>query len=228
LKYFLNFLLLLLLLAGCDADKPQPVYSGSDYFPLETGAYQVYSVDEVRYTNGPGPQTEHYELMTRIVDSFPTNDNAWTYVIYRSKRADDSKPWEVLDTWSARKDNMRAIMTEGNTSFVKLSFPVKDGGQWNGNEYNTLGEDAYDLKNVGQPMELNGLSFENTATVEQELNDDIIVFRDERSETYARGVGLISRTVVQLHYCTDDACLGQQVVEEGTEVNMKIKDYGND
>lgn len=228
MKHFLNFLLLLALLAGCDADKPQPVDSGSDYFPLETGSYRIYSVEEVRYASGSEPQTEHYELMTQIADSFPAPDQALTYVIFRSKRADDSQPWEVVDTWSARKDNVHAIMSEGNTPFVKLSFPVRNGGRWDGNEYNTLGEDVYDLKNVGQSMELNGLIFENTATVEQEVNDDPIVFRDERTEIYARGVGVISRQIVQLHYCTDDLCLGQQVVIDGLELDMKIKDYGKD
>jgi hypothetical protein len=227
LKYFLNFLLVLALFGGCDADKPQPIDSGSDYFPLRTGAYRIYRVQEVHYINGD-PQTLQYELMTQVVDSFPSNGQELTYVIYRSKRAGESDPWEALDTWSARKDNMRAVVFEGNTPFVKLAFPVRAGVRWNGNGFNTLGEDEYELKDVGQSQELNGLIFSTTATVEQERNDDIIVFRDERREVYARGVGLVSSETVQLHYCTDDFCLGQQVIDEGLELKMEIKEYGND
>ena len=219
-------MLVLALLAGCDADNPQPIDSGSDYFPLETGAYRIYTVEEVHYANGSEPQSMQYELMTRIVDSIPSNGKDVTYVIYRSKRMDVTQPWEVVDTWSARKDKTRAIMYEGNIPFVKLAFPVKNGGRWNGNEYNTLGDDGYELKNVGQSTELNGLIFENTAAVEQEINDDFIVFRDERMEVYARGVGLIAKKIVQLHYCTDDPCLGQQLIDEGLEFNMEIKEYG--
>lgn len=173
------------------------------------------------------PQTTTYEVKLQVVDSFPAIEDGVIYVIHRSKRADASQAWQDVDTWSAQKDEERVVVSEGNTAFVKLAFPVRTGIRWNGNALNDLGDDEYVLQEVGEPMEVKGTTFERTATVEQERNDDPVVFRDERSEVYASGVGLIVRRVSQLHYCTDDACLGQQVIDYGVELTMEIKQYGD-
>ena len=75
-------------------------------------------------------------------------------------------------------------------------------------------------------MDLNGMTFDNTITVEQEDNEDAIVFRDERKEVYALHLGLVYKELIQLNYCTDDVCLGQQRIDQGIEIRMVIKDYG--
>jgi hypothetical protein len=40
------------------------------------------------------------------------------------------------------------------------------------------------------------------------------------------GAGLIYKEVLQLNYCTDDHCLGQQIINDGIEIKMVIKEYG--
>ncbi len=216
------------LLWGCDAEKPQPLSPGSEYFPLVTGRYQIYSVREVHYISGSQPQTWNYEMMTKVVDSFPSTPGEYSFVIYRSTRVSDTAAWEPLDTWSARREDNRIVVSEGNTAFVKMTFPVREGMRWNGNALNNLGDDEYEMKGVSQPLVVNGISFEKTLAVEQERNEDLIVFRDERSEVYAFGVGLVKKDMIQFHYCTDDACLGQQTIDDGVEIKMEIKEYGKD
>lgn len=215
------------MLWGCEAEKPRPLASGTEYFPLSKGQYQIYSVQEVHYLSGSEPLTLNYELMSVVADSFPSPDGQYIYVIHRSTRENASTAWQALDTWSVRKEDSRVTVSEGNTPFVKMIFPVREGTRWNGNTFNTLGDDEYELKSAGQPLEVNGMTFEKTATVEQERNEDLIVFRDVRSEVYAFGVGLVKKEIIQFHYCTDDACLGQQVIDEGIEMKMDIKEYGN-
>ncbi|HEX8037884.1 MAG TPA: hypothetical protein VF490_01980 [Chryseosolibacter sp.] len=227
MKHFVNFLALLALLWGCEAEKPRPLASGTEYFPLAKGQYQIYSVQEVHYLSGSEPRTLNYELMTVVADSFPSPDGQYIYVIHRSTRENDSMAWQALDTWSVRKEDSRVTVSEGNTPFVKMIFPVREGTRWDGNTFNTLGNDEYVLTSAGRPLEVNGMTFEKTATVEQERNGDLIVFRDERSEVYAFEVGLVKKEIIQFHYCTDDACLGQQVIDEGIEMKMEIKEYGN-
>jgi hypothetical protein len=70
------------------------------------------------------------------------------------------------------------------------------------------------------------MRFDNTFTVEQEQNEDFFVFNDERREVYARDIGLVYKKVVQLGYCTDDHCLGQQKIDHGFEMKLVIKQYG--
>ena len=109
---------------------------------------------------------------------------------------------------------------------MKIRFPLKNENTWNGNVFNSIGEDEYILRDIDQPLELNGNSFANTITVEQEYNDDDIVFRDERKEIYGRDAGLVYKEIIQLHYCTDNSCLGQQQIDHGIEMKMVIREYG--
>jgi hypothetical protein len=213
------------LLISCGGEDPDHLDTGSAYFPLEKGVFQVYSVYETRYSPVNDPQVMLYELMTEVVDSFP-GPNGHSFVIRRSRRMTEDEPWEVLDTWSARKDSREVIVSESNTPFVKAIFPVRSGSRWNGNELNTLGADEYEIVKAGEPFEVDGMRFDNTFTVEQEQNEDLIVFNDERREVYARNVGLVFKEVIQLNYCTDDDCLAQQKIDNGVEMKILIKEYG--
>jgi hypothetical protein len=226
LKYFVNFLVFLTLLAACEGEESwNPVDAGA-YFPLQKGLYQIYSVEEVQYSVAEEPQERVYELMSEIVDSFPSGENQYTYVIHRSARDSGADPWELLDTWAVRKNANEVIVSEGNISYVKIRFPLLNENKWDGNVLNSLGKDEYALADIGEPAQFNGKSFPTTITVEQERNDDVIVFRDERKEVYAKDAGLVYKELIQLHYCTADDCLGQQKVEEGIEMKMVITDYG--
>lgn len=212
--------------AGCEGEETLIPDAGFAYFPLRTGVYQVYSVHEVRHGLSAGSEVLDYELMTEVVDSFPSGDNAYTFVIHRSRRLAATDAWEPVDTWSARHEANNLIVSEGNIPFVKLQFPVTEGARWNGNRYNTLEADEYEYQRVGQVAEFNGMNFENTMTVQQEFNDDRIVFYDARSEVYAVGAGLVYRKDTQFNYCTQDHCLGQQIIHDGTEFEMVIREYG--
>jgi hypothetical protein len=225
LKHFVIFLLVWALAARCGDEGSVPLDAGYAYFPLKKGIFQVYSVNEIHYTAIAPPETSDYELMTEVVDSFP-GPEGYTYVIMRSRRSSASESWTILDTWSARKTDTRVIVSEGNTAFVKVIFPPRSGTRWNGNAFNTLGDDEYALKETDRPAEVNGMTFEKTLTVEQEQNEDLVVFNDQRSEIYARDAGLIYREIKQLNYCTEPGCLGQQKIDNGIEMKMWIKDYG--
>jgi hypothetical protein len=212
--------------AGCDQEDSLKLDSGAAYFPLKKGVYQVYGVNEVHYSATAQPEEFVYELRSEVIDSFPSTAGDYTYVIERSTRLSAAQPWQVAETWSARKDKSQVVVSEGNTSFVKISFPVRAETRWNGNALNTLGEDVYEVKRPAQPWELGGLTFGKTVTIEQESNADKIVYNDQRVEVYASNVGLIYKEITQLNYCTDDHCLGQQRIDEGFEMKMAIKEYG--
>jgi len=216
----------LALLGGCEGEEAVPLDSGAAYFPLETGLYHIYGVHEVQYSVTAEPEVTDYELKTEVVDSFPSGANAYTFVIHLSRRSGEGEPWEPSDTWSARRESGKVIVAEGNTSFVKVQLPVHTGARWNGNTFNALGADEYEYRDVGEARELGGMTFEKTMTVEQEFNEDRIVYYDTRNEIYALDAGLVYKEVVQLNYCTEDDCLGQQKIDHGTEVTMEIREYG--
>ena len=223
LKYFIKFLVVFAFVSAC-VDEENAMDADMGYFPLETGLFHIYTVQETRYTPGAA-QVLYYELMTEVVDSF-SSENQLIYAIHRSRRPGETEPWEPLDTWSARIDKHAVIVSEGNTSFIKAKFPVSAVNRWDGNALNTLGADEYRFIDIYQPVEIGGMTFEKTVTVEEEQNDDVIVFRDGRRDIYALGIGLVYSETIQLNYCTDDICLGQQIIEDGREMRMAIKEYG--
>jgi hypothetical protein len=224
----------LVLLVGCTSHDAVPVPVVPDYFPLKRGLYMVYSVDSV-VTSQNVKTTYTYDLKVEVTDSFPNSDGGYTYVMIRSMRPDSTQSWNTIDSWSARVDRYKAVVNEGNVPFVKLAGPLEKNKSWNGNELNDLGGtekcltgsantcDIYTITEMGTPI----APYDNTLTVTQNNNEDLIVASDVRVEVYAKGVGLIKRQLSQLEYCnTDPDCVGTQFVTKGVEYDQNLLEYG--
>jgi hypothetical protein len=211
------------VLTACSTS-PTPTRADLSYLPLRKGAYQTYDVDSVWYT-ATGREEQYYELLTEVVDSFPNSEGGFTYVIYRYKRSDPASDWSYHDTWSARASGNRVIVSEGNTAFVKFTLPVSEGATWNGNAFNSLGEDEYEVLSAGEPHTVNGMTFADCVVVNQNDDNDIIVRTDIRTEVYARDTGLILREIRILNYCTA-GCNEFGEIESGVEYTQTITSYG--
>ena len=83
----------------------------------------------------------------------------YTYILYRSKRNESESEFSYLDTWSARMDSREAVMNEENIPFLIIKLPVVQDDEWDGNLYNTMGEDTYVLEKVKDPFNANGTSY---------------------------------------------------------------------
>ena len=228
LKLFVNFFgLLILSVVACDPGEYTPPELGSQYFPLQKGLYHIYSVERIDYQEGASPVTTEYEMLVEVVDSFPSASQEVTYVIHRSTRSTSAEEWTALDTWSARKNNRELVVNEGNVSYLKLVFPPRERSTWNSNKYNTLEADEYEIVSFKDPFQLpSGTTFDNTLTVERAEDPEYILFQNESREVYAKEYGVIFKEVIQLHFCDDDDCRGQQIIESGMKVKQWLKEYG--
>jgi hypothetical protein len=232
-RFFLRASIIIMtgvLTISCDDDADEvPLADNSTYIPLSKGIYQIYSVSETTFTNGPEGEVDQYELRTIVVDSFMIEPTIFQYVIHRSRRNAPQDEWTYLDTWSAVINKREAIVQEENVSFVKLALPAILNRSWNGNAYNSLGAESYTISKLEQNFALGTLSFENTVEVTQRNEVDNIIGNDIRKEIYADGVGLIYRKIETITYCSNTPdCLGNQVIEQGLKAEYIIKEYGKE
>lgn len=227
MKRFLSFfgMVVLVTLFSCDTSDESSLDTDKRYFPVRKGLFQIYDVERTVYTFQV-PETFMYELKTVVVDSFLNQEGYYTYVIHRSTRPDAQSAWQYVDTWSVRDANAETVVGEENLLLVKLKYPASSGLSWDGNTYNIAGEDEYQIDSKHSPLTLNGVTFDNCLSVNQNDNEDFIVFLDQRKEVYAKDVGLVYKDSTWLKYCTDVSCLGQQKVEEGVIYKQTIKSYG--
>jgi len=227
LKQFITYLLAgLVVLSGCGEGEPAKQINGEEYFPLRTGFYQIYSIEENVYTELNPPDSFVYELKTEVVDSFANQEGNFTYVIYRSTRPAENDPWEFQEVWSARVNISQVVLSEGNTAYIRIALPAFRNKEWNGNALNALQEDSYLIESAGGSYLLDpDLEFSDVLVINQEdeLNE---LKRDQREEVYARNAGLIYKKSIVLNYCDDVQCFGQQIIKDGVEYWQVLKEYG--
>lgn len=217
-----TFFLLLLVIVSCESSKVPAV--NFNYFPLETGQFAEYSVTETRYSIGQPPVTSIYQLREVIGLSYMDASGATVYQIGRSRK-DGTDNWvtdSIITTW---KTTDKGIRVENGQAIVKLRFPVESQLRWNGNEFNSLGEQTFELKNVDNPFSTDLTNFENTVTVLQQ-NDSTLVSLKRRKEIFADQIGLIHRERTSIYYCTTNDCVGKGQILYGIKQVMTLTHSG--
>jgi hypothetical protein len=225
-----------ILAAGCGDDQDPVDALGLDFFPVTEASFLVYSVEETVYSNSqPTSSSFEWRWEIRPTESTPSSR---LFTIRTFTRTLATDPWVESTLISGEQDGQKLLVYEGNIPFVRMMYPLANGLTWDGNQFNTLGGeekcgnssidcDVFEVIDLNEPLNLNDLSFDQTITVIQSNEEDVIVGNDIRKEVYARGVGLVTREVNQVVYCTAPACLGQQQIETGVVRTQKLKEYGS-
>ena len=215
----------------------------SDYYPLHTGNFIIYSVDSIHYHDETIPDdTTHYEVKELLTDTFYDNENRLNYKIERYRRNDDSEEFVLSDVWSVLGINGQIQKVENNLRDIKLVGPISIDQSWDGHKYmGGLGdiivpEDCNNLSYledwnfiysaIEEPFDINGFSFDKTVTVEESGDDNLIEYSFAK-EIYAKNVGLIYKEFY--HYTDNDTdcpdCTWLEHVECGYSVVMKVLEF---
>jgi hypothetical protein len=203
-----HFSILLVLLIFSCRKKTVPDQSpllGLDYYPVESGKFVIYDVDSTIYTEIPRDTIVYkYQVKEKIADSFTDNQGRTAWRLERYIRmADvqkpfDSIPWTMKEVWLMNADNRSVQVVENNYRFTKLTFPVSEGSAWDGNQHNTLGKQNYNYDYVDRSEKIGASELSKVLKVEQE-DFRTLISLEQAWEKYAKGVGLVSREIIELY-----------------------------
>ena len=219
-KLFPALVFLLLGLAACKKNAEPEFYS--DYFPVGKGRYVTYAVREVHIDTALNlNDTNDYYMKTLIGDTITDNEGRIAKRYERYVRHNWSDPWVLQDIWTTIVNGNKVEVVEENQRVIKLVLAPDKLKEWNANAYNMLGElDCY-YRDIHVPGGINGFTFEETVTVEQEDFFSLIDFR-RKYEQYARGVGMYYKRFKDYKISNFDTLS----ITKGRELTMELIDYG--
>jgi hypothetical protein len=195
---------LLLTFSSCNETKvigPQTL--GQDFYPINVGEYRVYDVMEVKYLV-TGFDTSFYQLRETIFDSIPSLDQT-TYLLRRDVRANSLESWESDSIWTVTRTSNFLSITENNIPFIKLTFPVNTGREWDGNSLNSREATTYYYQSL-ETLAIDTLGNQDQIRVIIKDIEDNVTGVDLKSEVYARGIGLIQKDYLTQKKCTSSTC----------------------
>lgn len=201
-----------------------PETLGYDFYPIELGQYRVYDVEEIDYKLS-GFDTTHYQLRETIFDSLVSPDQT-SYLIRRDKRNEATDKWKSDSVWTATLTANYLAISENSVPFMKLTFPVELGREWNGNSLNSKSEITYFYQPATGVL-IDSVAFDDHIRLIIEDIEPNIVGQDERSEVYARGVGLVQKNYLTLQFCTAD-CNEIGEIEAGRFLKQTLIEAGNE
>jgi len=188
----------------------------------------VYDVSEQQYALNAPPVQRTYQVKEVIGAPYTDATGQSAYRLMRYRRAALAAGWQLDSIWTIQRTDNQLIRTENGLAFVSLLFPVSERLTWNGNRYNALGEEPYELRNVGQPYRVSDTTYDQTLTV-MGRNDSTLISHDKRLTVFARQVGIVYRERIQLQFCSSTpACVGTNQIDYGIRQIYRLRQYGTE
>ena len=224
LRYLFLSCISIIVLYSCKHETESPVDVGYGYYPSVIGHWIIYDVDSTNYDEFLDTVKNYKFQLKEIIEStYSDNQNRPTQRLERYTRLNDTINWYLSDVWASNLTASTAEKVEENIRFIKLIFPIKSGRTWNGNALNNIGSQDYEYDNVFEPYTVNGVTFDSTVTVIQNIEGPNYVFEKYMIEVFAKNVGLIYKKYKDVTF--DPAHAG--VIKSGVDYTYKIKSFGN-
>lgn len=219
------FITILLVFSSCETKVEEiPTDFGFDYQPLEIGLFWIYEVDQTTYFGENDSEDEQFFYRDLVRTFYLNEEGEQVFIINRAKSTDNSN-WTTQLEYTLLRRDFKLLRTIENQTLVSLVFPPELGKIWDGNIYLNQNEDEFEIDFVGNNM-LGDANLNNILRVNQEDSDDEITYRDIRYEVFEKGVGIIEKYEEVLTYCSRNDCLGDKLIDGGSQVYMKLVEYG--
>ena len=171
---------------------------GPEYYPIEVGKYTVYSVNEINHDAFNGTSdTILYFIKETLLEQIKDSLLGLKYTLQIERSEDGVSNWEYVKIASIYKDDAQLQRYEDDIRKVKLTFPMLLRKYWDCNSYNTQDEQRVRIVKLDEAYSTSDSTFAQTATIKLADNDDPF-FTNIEYEVYAKNLGLIERTFVDL------------------------------
>lgn len=229
IKYiFISFFATFLF--GCNKENVQvPADFKYSYCHMAKGFTLLYDITEITIDDTMDIfDTVRYQLKERYDSLYYDNSGNPVWRLERYKRADANQNWIISDVWTAQIVDRQLQVVEENQRILKLVFPPTDGKQWNGNLYNMMGAQEYEITEVDVPSTINQFQFDSTLTVTIEDSESLIN-KYFRFNQYAKHVGLINYTNISIDYANIIPGIPiEDRIARGNMYFQKLIDYYNE
>lgn len=231
----------LLVISSCT--KKKDLYMGDyskNYFPLNLGKEIIYDVDSIYWDDVYDVRTLHHSQMRWVIaDTFRDEEFRLSYRIATDIRPNDSAAWVAHRAIYVTPTETTLEYVEENMRFIKLIFPINNGGTWQGNRlmHTDLDKDIayfngwnYYYDKFSERFSNGFAYFDNTVTVNA-VNDTLgnpelvptqYAEKTFAKEVYAQGVGMVYREVTRWTY---DPAATATPFRQGYSVVMKALDH---
>jgi hypothetical protein len=208
-------------LSSCKKDSNlSPANMGYRYFPVQTGHWVSYAVDSISWDDFTGNvDTFHFQIKEQFESQFYDDQNRLCVRIERYKRESDTSEWDLKDIWYACQTASTVEKTEENVRYVKLIFPIEEGGSWNGNAQNIMDAQDYEYTDAHVFRQLGGFSFDSTSRVLQR-DEATQISKNLEEEIFATGIGMIYKRYINL----EKFPTGQ--INKGTDYSYVVTGWG--
>ncbi len=211
---------LLLGSMGCDrSSSPYPT-PGYAYFPLVIGQSAEFEVTETTYALAQPPITRIYQLRETTGVPYIDASGQSVYPLERARKNSQGE-WVADSVFLAWRTANQALRVENGIALVKIQFPIYEGTRWNGNVFNTLSEQIYQIASLNKIMKTRFGTYDKTLTVVQQ-NDSTLLSLRRSQEIYAVDIGLIQRERTFVQYCGTPECRGRGIINSGFFQQMTL------
>jgi hypothetical protein len=208
-----------------------------NYFPLQFGKYVTYDVDSIYYIDTSCLKLEvKSQMKYAVTDTFRDNQYRLSYIMDVFTRPYDGGIWQPSTVILITPTTDSMLVTQDQTQYIKMVFPVVNGGSWLGNSnaviqnstFAYLANWDYTYQNYHLSYNNGLVNFDNTVTVLEDnesqnypsVDSQVSAYRTYAKEVYAYNVGMIYKEWTHWTYKPDSA----QCVK-GYSVVMKAIDY---
>ncbi|MFN0031434.1 MAG: hypothetical protein ACKVOR_04675 [Flavobacteriales bacterium] len=174
---------------------------GYDYYPNRIDSYIVYEVDSTWY--GLVEENFTYQIKEIISEQFVDDTGQPAVRVERFLRHFPNQPWVLIDVWVQKRTPTTAERVEENVRYIKLEFPVENGGSWLGNTYNTHEPWTYTYEQVDEPVDIGELEFARALKVNQRYYVNLVE-QQIAYEIYAYDIGMVYKQNTNVTYQSGD------------------------